>query len=210
MIIILDDSLSDRKKYQNVDYLWDEKYFDILKIYETIKPTDIGQIISAISNSKLVCNHKTLQLYDNNNNALIDKENLTLRENLLTKVSIMGVLRIEFSRGLESNYDSNKIDKELFYYNLKQLLDNYIDNNQIEIKILFWGANYKIAERLSQVQKMLMEIRNSPVDDFLNNEIIIQGIKSLYITESPEIIISSWKLKGFSKNNIIDEINNYL
>jgi hypothetical protein len=210
MILILDDSFTDRKKYQDLTYLEDVKYKDIFDIYEIIKPTDIIQIVSKISASKLVCNHKTLQLFDNGNNALNDKMNLELRENLLTKISKLGIPRIEFSRGLETNYESNKIDKELFYHNLRHLLDHFIEKGEIELKILFWGKNYKIAERLGLVQKMLTEIRNTNIVDFVNNETIILGIHAVYYVDNPESIISYWKEKGFSKNNIIDEINNYL
>jgi hypothetical protein len=208
MIIILDDSLSDRKKYQNLSYLEDEKYAGIFKIYEIIKPIHVNKIIVEISNSKLVCNHKTLQLFDNNNSALNDTMNLNIRENFLTRVFSMGIPRVEFSRGIESNFEYKKIDKELFYSNLKFLLDYYLENNDIELRILFWGANYKTAERLNFVQKMLWEIRNLNIENFENSEIIIRGLSLIYNTDNPTQIISKWIGKGFSKNNIIDEINN--
>ncbi len=138
MIIIVDDTFIDRYKFQNVDYLKESRYTDVCNILSLIKTTELAALVNMIPKCKLFCNHKTLQLYNREGKALNVGENSKYRETLLNEVSKEKILRIEFSRGLETNFEVKKIDKDLFYSNLKSFLDYYIDNKKVEEKILFW------------------------------------------------------------------------
>lgn len=210
MIIIIDDTFINRYKFHNVEYLNDKKYKRVCTVYSVIKTTDLGNLIKKLKDCRLFCNHKTLQLYDSNNKALNLDDNAKYRENILNKVTLENIPRIEFSRGLETNIVVNKIDKDLFYSNLKAFLDYYIDKNTIEHKILFWGIDFKEKERLTIIQQMLMQIRMVNLEDFHNNAIIKKGLEVLYTQNTIEETISKWKSSHLSKNEIILEINNHI
>jgi len=210
MIIIVDDTFKDRHKFHNVEYLKNKKYRQVCTVHSFIKTIDLVSLIEKLKDCKLFCNHKTLQLYDSNNKVLNLEDNTKYRENILNKVTLENIPRIEFSRGLETDIAVNKIDKDLFYSNLKAFLDYYIDNKIIETKILFWGNDFEERERLSVIQNMLMQIRMVKIEDFNNNTIIEAGIEILYPQNTFEEIINKWKSKHFSKNDIINEINNHI
>jgi len=210
MIIIVDDTFIDRYKFHDIEYLKKDMYQDVCKVFSIIKTADIIIIKNSLSDCNLFCNHKTLQLYNNDGLALNLEDNTKYRDALLNKISQDGIQRIEFSRGLETNYETNKIDKDLFYTNLKQLLDYYIENNRVEPKILFWGAEFEERERLSNIQQMLMQIRATRIEGFSNNRIILEGLKIIFPLQNSVTIIERWTNNQLSKNDIIREINNQI
>ncbi len=207
MIIIVDDTFIDRNKFHNIEYLKDDKYEKVCIVHSIIKTTDLAGLIKELNKCKLFCNHKTLQLYDTNNKALNLKDNTKYRENILNRVITENIPRIEFSRGLDTKIEVDKIDKDLFYSNLKAFLDYYIDNNVIETKILFWGRDFKEREKLSKIQNMFMQIRIISIEEFHENIIIKEGLQILYPLHAIEETINSWKSNQLSKNDIIREIN---
>lgn len=208
MVIIVDDTFIDRHKFHDIDYLKESKYQTVCKIYTYVKTTEIAQITKDLSDCKIFCNHKTLQLYNIEGRALKNEDNTKNREALLNKITIKTIQRIEFSRGLETNFETNRIDKDLFYTNLKAFLDYYIENNVIVPKILFWGQNFMERERLTIIQNMLMQIRMVNIEEFKNNSVIKEGINILYPEQNFNKIIESWV--NLSKNDIIQQINNQI
>ena len=210
MVIIVDDTFVDRYKSHDIDFLREEKYQKVCKIYSIVKTVEISQMIKNLTDCDIFCNHKTLQLFDNVGEPLNAEDNAKYREALLIKVEQERIHRIEFSGGLETIFENNKIDKHLFYNNLKAFLDYYIRNNQIEHKILFWGTKFIEIERLTSIQKMFMQIRTTRIEDFLNNRIIQYGIQIIYPTYSPDKIIEGWINNNKTKNDIIKEINNQI
>lgn len=207
MVIIIDDTFIDRHKFHDIDYLIDERYQEICKIFSIVKTTDISQILKILPNCSIFCNHKTLQLFNNGGLPLRIEDNTKYRETLLNKVEQASIQRIEFSRGLETNYETKKIDKDLFYTNLKPFLDCQIENNILEPKILFWGKDFQEKERLTIIQNMLIQIRMENISDFHNNSAIKMGLIVLYPQKDLTKIIERWIESQLSKNDIIQEIN---
>jgi hypothetical protein len=210
MIIIVDDTFIDRNKYHDVSYLKDAKYSNICTVYTTVKTIELASLVKQLSGCKLFCNHKTLQIYNIEGKALNIEDNSKYREALINKVIQMNIPRVEFSRGLETNYEAKKIDKDLFYSHLKLLLDYSITNNSIEPKTLFWGDSFKEKEILAFIQKMMIEIRITGLDNFKTNTIIKEGLGIIYPQLTNEQVIDRWVTKQLNKNEIIREINNQI
>ena len=210
MIIIVDDTFIDRSKYNDICYLKEPKYTSICTIYSIIKTTDLFSLVKQLSNCPLFCHHKTLQLFNTKKEPLNIKDNTTNRDTLINKVSQLNIERIEFSRGLETNYKTNKIDKYLFYTNLKPFLDYFIETNTIEPKILFWGESFKEKEKMLIIQKMMMQVRRISLEQFKENLEIEEGLNILYPNQSNEKIIEEWISKQLSENEIILTINNQI
>ncbi len=210
MIILVDDTFIDRHKYQDVNYLKDAKYSDVCTIYTIVKTIDLAPLVKQLPSCQLFCNHKTLQLYNTEGKALNIEDNSKNREALINIVTQLNLPRVEFSRGLETNYESKKIDKDLFYSNLKPLLDHFIINNFVEPKILFWGESFKEKERLFFIQKMMIEIRISDLENFKTNSVIKEGLDILYPHLTNEQAIDRWVNNQLDKNQIVQEINNQI
>ena len=207
MVIIIDDTFIDRHKFHNIEYLKAEQYQAICKVFSIVKTTEISQIIKLLPDCNVFCNHKTLQLYNNAGFPLNVEDNTKYRESLLNNITQSSIQRIEFSGGLETNYETKKIDKDLFYTNLKPFLDYQIENNILEPKILFWGNDFQEKERLTIIQNMLIQIRMINVQEFKNNSAIKKGASILYPKQDSTKTIERWIDSQLSKNEIIQEIN---
>ena len=210
MIIIVDDTFIDRHKYHDVSYLNDAKYSNICTVYTMVKTIDLASLVKQLSGCQLFCNHKTLQIYNIEGKALNIEDNSKNREALINKVTQLNIPRVEFSRGLETNYEAKKIDKDLFYSHLKSLLDYFINSNYIEPKSLFWGESFKEKEILALIQKMMIEIRITELDNFKSNTVIKEGLGILYPQLTNEQVIDKWVTKQLNKNEIVREINNQI
>jgi hypothetical protein len=210
MVIIADDTYIERQKFQETSFLSSTKYSQLCKVYVKIRTTDIEDIEHRLTDCKLFCNHKSLQLYDIKGNALDLENNNKQRENILKKVALSNIQRIEFGRGIDTDFKVNKIDKQLFYSNLKAFLDYYSDTNLIEIRILYWGENYIAVERMSIIQEMLIQIRMNRLEEYHNNQALRDGLKIIYPHKTAEKIIEEWVQRQLSKNDIIKEINNQI
>lgn len=208
MLIILDDTFVDRHKHHNTDYLWSEKYKNVCKIYSELKTQNINQLLNENQNIRFLGTHKSLQLFNVNGKPLNIEDNSNFREVLLRKLLEKNPLQIEFSGGLETNFDSKKIDKELFYSNLKSFLDYYINNNKIELRILFWGEEFEKIEKMLLLQKMMIQMRIVAISDFKNNSVIKRGVDMVYGKNKSKDIINGWIERNFSANEILVKINN--
>tara|TARA_R100000306_G_C4357381_1_gene133485 strand:- start:199 stop:831 length:633 start_codon:yes stop_codon:yes gene_type:complete len=207
VVLIIDDTFIDRHKFHDVEYLKEERYKDICKVFSILKTADISKVLKLLPDCRIFCNHKTLQLYNNAGLPLNIEDNTKYRESLINNIGKSSIQRIEFSRGLETNFNTNKIDKDLFYTNLKPFLDYYFVNNVLEPKILFWGSDFMEKERLTIIQSMLIQIRMVSISEFQNNASIIKGLSEVYPQRDPIETIERWINSQLSKNDIIQEIN---
>jgi len=208
MIIIIDDTFVERHKYNDVGYLEQNKFKAICQIFSMLKIADLSNFVNILPQCDLFCNHRSLQLYNNANEPLNVEENTKLRENLLNKVKQKQISQIEFSRGLETNFEAKKIDKDLFYTNLKPFLDYYLINKEIETKILFFGENFQEIENLTSLEILMSKIRELEIDGYENDEIISAELSKIYGQQNVPQTILSWKNRQYTKKEIIKEINN--
>ncbi|MFZ4412586.1 MAG: hypothetical protein ACOYOV_05850 [Bacteroidales bacterium] len=207
MIIIVDDTFDNKHNSGNVKLLNLEEYNDICHIYSRLSNLNIITLVKKLDECELFCNHKSLQIFNKQGNALNEKDNVEIRNSLYNRVELNNIPRIEFSRDLSTNFVARTIDKQLFYSNLKSFLDYYKINNIVETKILFWGENFKDNEKLSIIQNLMFHVRMTEIENFNNNKFIKEGINILFPLSSIEEIIEKWKQDKVSKNEIIREIN---
>jgi len=210
MIVIVDDTFIDRHKFHDVSFLEKGIYKEICSVFPKIKTTDLPSLTDKLADCKLFCYHKTLQLYSEEGNPLGNDDNIAHRERLINKALNLKIRKIEFSRGLETNFLVKQIDKDLFYSNLKSFLDYFIQYEKVEERILFYGPDFEEQEKLSIIQNMMMRIRSMDIDAFENDEIIEKGISLLYPYEPHNIVLERWIKSHLSKNDIIKEINNQI
>lgn len=207
MIVILDDTFIERHKFHDIEYLNTDKYIHVCTIVTRLKTTEINKLLKNHLQIEFFGYHKSLQLYNNEDIPLKVEENTKFREVLLNNVSKENIDKVEFSRGLETIYDSNKIDKDLFYTNLKAFLDYFIEYNRIEPKVLFWGVNFQKLERIAAIQKALIQMRLTHLENFINNPSITKGLDLIYGENRSKVILSEWLKNNRSKNDIVKIIN---
>lgn len=207
MIVILDDTFKARHKYSDVSFLEDEKYRNVCIVIDRPTKKDFRNIVAEFNNINLLCNHRSLKLFNDNQDIIDGKEAI---QNLLLQAQSENVFRLEFGRDMHSNFKAKTLDKDVFYSNLKSFLDNYMDTKQIELKILFYGENYAELEYLSAIDRMMDEINFSNSINFKNNELILKGIRLIFPDREPLNIVSEWMNKGLSKKEIITIINNQI
>lgn len=204
MIIILDDTFDQRQKYHDVSYFSEEKYKDICTVHEYPTLLVFKNVIQELDNIQLICNHRSLRLFNREKNVIDGKEAI---KNLFNQIDTKSILRLEFGRDMHSNFDAKTLDKDLFYTNLKPFLDNYLATKEIELKILFYGINYKELERMTQIDLFLNKINLVEIKDFKNNKVILNGVKLVFPNEDPNYIINNWIDRNLSKKQIRDLIN---
>lgn len=204
MIIILDDTFDQRQKYHDVSYFSEEKYKDICTVHEYPTLLVFKNVIQELDNIQLICNHRSLRLFNREKNVIDGKEAI---KNLFNQIDTKSILRLEFGRDMHSNFDAKTLDKDLFYTNLKPFLDNYLATKEIELKILFYGINYKELERMTQIDLFLNKINLVEIKDFKNNKAILDGVKLVFPNENPHNIIDNWIDRNLSKKQIRDLIN---
>lgn len=207
MIVILDDTFNARHKYSDVNFLAEEKYRNVCIIFDRPTKKDFRKILVDFKNIHLLCNHRSLKLFNDNQDIIDGKEAI---QNLLLQAQSENVPRLEFGRDMHSNFKAKTIDKDIFYNNLKSFLDNYMDTQKMELKILFYGENYAELEYLSAIDRMMDEINFSNSIDFKNNESILTGIRLVFPDKDPLNIVEEWMYKGLSKKQIILIINNQI
>lgn len=205
MIIILDDTFDIIQKDHDLSYLQNILYMNICKVYSKPTMKDFRDILGNIGECKMLCNHKSLRLC-NNNGEYINGEKAI--HNFYTKMTDNNIKRIEFGRDIHTNIKANTLDKYLFYSNLKPFIDYYYTNKQMETKILFYGENYIEIERLSIINKLIDEITELDINKYVNSQYIQNGLELLFPTQDKELIIGRWRKKKLSKKSISELINN--
>ena len=207
MIFIADDLFPNDK----LNYLiGDEKYFKYCRVYSIIKTIDIENLEKELSDCKLFCNHKSLQLYDTNSKPINSIDNNNLLQKIINTVTQMNIQRVEFSGGLWDNFGARKIRRDTFYKNLKIFLDSYIKSNKIELKVLFDGPAYNNEIKFSVIENMISSIRFKSIVEYYLDIEISEGIKIIYPNKKAKDIIEIWEANKFTKDDIIKEINNQI
>lgn len=199
MIVILDDTFGTRQKYNNINFLKDENYRDVCSIYEKPTVKDFRTILGNLDKVDLLCNHRSLLLFDKNGNAIDANKKI---ENLFSEVRLNGITRVEFGRDMHPNFSANTMDKSVFYSNLKSFLDGYISTQKLNLKLLFYGKNYKKMELMALYDNLINEINDTDFEKLEKNEIIKEGIRTLFRNQNPGQVINSWKQKQLTKKDI--------
>lgn len=208
MIIIADDTFSERHKFNDVTFLQKEKYQKICQLETELKVQDVERLLSKAKEIELFCCHYTLQLFDNEGNALNSEENDRERSQLITKLNQAGVAVLFFSGSLMvSSFESKRVDKNLFYANLNAFLDYYLHKRELETRIIFYGPSFQTIERNTAIQELFRAIRKNSLSQFKNNQNILKGLKYLFEVHEIDQKIEGWQTGQLTKKQIIQEIN---
>ncbi len=207
MIIILDDTFNVRHQYSDIDFLKEDKYKSVCEVVESPTMKVFRHIIGNSSNIQLLCNHRSLKLFNDEQEVIDGKEAI---QNLFIQLQSNNVLRLEFGRDMHSNFQAKTLDKDIFYSNLKSFLDNYIITKELQLKILFYGENYEQLEYLSTIDQMMDEINFTNPNEYATNEQILKGVQLLFSKYKSEDIINEWQTKGLTKKEITELINKQL
>jgi hypothetical protein len=207
MVLILDDTFNERSKYNDVEYLKEVEYINICHVYCRIPIDQISLIEKELSFCKVFCFHKSLQFFDNDLNPLKNEINLERRETLINLVSKQQIPKVEFSLGeTETQIKNKKINKKIFYDNLRPFLDNYIEKKMPELKILFYGENYEKVFFDDLCTKTKSMIRHfSDINEFPKNQEIIKNLKIIFNFSDSDLI--EWFKQNNSIENVIRFIN---
>lgn len=207
MIIILDNTFDERYKFNDVTYLQKKRYQDVCKVYSKPTMKNFREILGILDKCEVFCNHRSMRLY-NHEGKLIDGTKAV--KNFYIKVDNREIPRVEFGRDMHNNFSLLKLDKNLFYSNLKVFLNHYISSQKTELKILFFGENYLEIERLTFFNKVMDEINVTNIKDFKSNKLIIEGIQQLYPNRNPNEMVDEWVKKNLNKKEIRLLINEKL
>lgn len=210
MILILDDTEKLRERFE-IEFLYEKEYKQACQLIDK-KPyiRDIMQLAQNLTNFEIVCHHRSLRIQKEEGNNSSDEDISKMKENFIRTIDERKIEKIEFGRDMHTNIITKTIDKNLFYANLKSFIDFYILNKTIELKILFYGENYKEIEKMTLIDKVIDEIRSTDINEFKNNQLIHDGLRSLFPIENPIDIIENWNKKELSKKDIIHIINENL
>ena len=97
MIVILDDTFKARHKNSDVRYLEGEKYRNVFMIFDRPTKKDFRNIVGNFKNIHLLCNHRSLKLFNDNQEIIDGKEAI---QNMLLQAESENVIRLEFGRDM--------------------------------------------------------------------------------------------------------------
>ena len=204
MIYILDDTVSQRRS--EIHYLQNAPYSEVCVLIERPTKKINREILASFSDNQnnILCIHRSLKYFNDSGAELVESD--TIRNSLIEQIRQKGVTCIVFGRDMSRNREKLFIDKDVFYRNLKLLLDTMIEGN-VEFDILYDGALYKIAERKRLLNEIvdIINMECPPYDNLLLSDLLFQ-----YFGEDPKTVLESWTNKGFSKKEIRQYINDNL
>ena len=164
MILIYDDTYDSRKQDYPLDFLNEEKYKGLVTIIPEIIGSKVKEEEKNIAASLLVSCHKTIKFKTNDSQSyLAPVLNIRIFDSLEKLIRYHKIPYVSFSGQItNTTFQSENfisINKRDFYYNLKNLIDYYLETNKIEIKVLKYGLNF-IGYELLSVQNNITYILN--------------------------------------------------
>jgi hypothetical protein len=166
MIYLIDDNrYEQQQKLYQADYLFDGSFTSLLTSIYTIKLTDFQQLGQTLRNADAILLHNTFADADANGVYLDNgREARDFIEEIAEENDTPFVL---FSGGIsETTFDDDDnptvvtgINKTLFYSHLFAFLQHYQETQQIELKILAYGSEYKIHDAIKLVETILAALK---------------------------------------------------
>ena len=167
MIYLIDDNrYEQQQKLYHADYLFDNSFKSLLTTVYKVKTIEYRQFAKTLDNAAVILLHNTFADADENGIYLDNSRRIRdfIIEDLAEENNIPFVL---FSGGIsETTFDDDDnptvitgINKTLFYSNLFLFLQHYEDTQQIELKILAYGNEYKIHDAIKLVETILMSLK---------------------------------------------------
>jgi hypothetical protein len=167
MIYLIDDNrYEQQQKLYHADYLFDGSFKSELTSIYKVKLVDYRQLEKTLENASLILIHNTFADADEHGAFLDNSRRIRdfIIEDLAEENDIPFVL---FSGGIsETTFDDEDnpnvitgINKTLFYSNLFPFLQHYKDTQQVELKLLAYGSEYKIHDAIKLVETILAALK---------------------------------------------------
>jgi hypothetical protein len=167
MIYLIDDNrYEQQQKLYHADYLFDDSFKSVLTPIYKVKLANYRQLEKTLENASIILIHNTFADADEQGAYLDNSRRIRdfIIEDLAEENDIPFVL---FSGGIsETTFDDDDnptvitgINKTLFYNNLFSFLQHYQEKQQIELKILAYGSEYKIHDAIKLVETILATLK---------------------------------------------------
>lgn len=161
MILIFDDTFPERKADYPLNFLDEKKFQDVVKIITKVKGNQVKSFENEIQSSTCIAYHRTMKFYGNSGNLLPNEKNIVCFEHLEKLIHEAEIPNISFSgsNSITKQIGKNKltINKSQFYFNLQDFLEYFIDEQELEFKVLTFGKNW-IGYELSFIQSKINAI----------------------------------------------------
>ena len=210
MIYLIDDNrYEQQQKLYHADYLFDGSLKSILTTIYKVKLVDYRQLEKTLDNATLILIHNAFADADEHGAYLDNSRRIRdfIIEDLAEENDIPFVL---FSGGIsETTFDDDDnpkvitgINKTLFYSNLFTFLQYYQETQQIELKILAYGSEYKIHDAIKLVELFIATLKKKDNNAVFDIKIINSDTfaKFYSLTKSKKSL--SEFLKGLSEQAI--------
>jgi hypothetical protein len=167
MIYLIDDNRSEQQqKRYHADYLFDDSFKSVLTIIYKVKLVHYRQLAKTLEDADVILLHRTFADADADGTYLDNGRRIRdfIVEDIAEDKEIPFVL---FSAGdSETTFDDDDnptiisgINKTLFYSHLFPFLQHYKETQQVELKILAHGSEYKIHDAIKLVETILAALK---------------------------------------------------
>ncbi|AMR32717.1 hypothetical protein A0256_15445 [Mucilaginibacter sp. PAMC 26640] len=162
MIYLIDDNRREQQKEYGCDFLTDT---DLLSFFKIVSKIIVGTDITYLKDSTCILIHNSFPDFNASGEAISAQTNIY--ESILTLAGEKTIPVVIFTNSiLDLDYNKSeavnisRINKRLFYSNLKDFLYHFKETGNAEFKILTYGKSF-IAQDLSLISAQISSLINS-------------------------------------------------
>ncbi|MBB2145748.1 hypothetical protein GM921_09640 [Pedobacter sp. LMG 31464] len=166
MIYLIDDNRRSQQKEYGCDYLQAKTYNHILEPVYILTAVDD---ISRFENASCILLHESFPDFNAagqvqlGNTAVAEKvRGLAREKNIPIVIFSNGFIEIEYTAVKSSSITG--MNKRLMYRNLKDFLDNFVEEQRIELRILIYGKNFIYKELLFLYSRIASVINSGELE----------------------------------------------
>lgn len=172
MIYLIDDNRSRQQESYGCSFIKDGVYKDHLTHFVGVPTPERADFLEELpSKAKAVFYHTTSKDLDRDGNFLESAETI---KKVSKKVKEKDIPFVGFSWGHTSHnalFDNNNIElmnKRIFYLNLREFIEDYIEVGSMDFQILAKGIGYKKEILIEQARRLIKKIQEENKSNALN------------------------------------------
>jgi hypothetical protein len=180
MILIIDDTFEERKNDYPIGYFEEIMYSDKISIIKSIRNLDLTEVYNKFDDYDCIAIHSSFKINGIDGKALTDQRDYFIK--ISNKISEKNKTKILFSGGetrFEIGEKTMRLNKRQFYFNLKEFVDYYIENNQVKLEALQLGKSWigqELSFLFSNIQNSFLKNGSDTNESFLNNQDLMRFI----------------------------------
>lgn len=228
MIYLIDDNQNNQRLQLGITFVDDGTYDKYLISFDKIErrdsPVDISHL-EFLKNAECILMHSTTEDWDKEKGFIKESNsNVVKIKEYISDFGDKIPLVMFTNNGIQyfDNHDLtdinpsliSSINKTIFYKNLKDFMDNYINTGMIELRILRWGKHFIVNEVrelsliLLDIFKLRLETDHVHITDLSDyKQYFDRFIKLSYPNISPQIIYNDLEDNVMSIQLFRDKIN---